>query len=85
MSKNDVTGDEIKSKVSSKAYEDNFDRIFRKDKVADSPLSTNQSDKCPTYPEPCFCTGACKPGWDEDRIDVIGQNGNTGEHYDKFK
>lgn len=19
--------------------------------------------------------------WDEDRIDIIGQNGNTGEHY----
>lgn len=24
-------------------------------------------------------------GWPEDRIDVIGQNGNTGEHYNEVK
>jgi len=29
MSKNDVTGDEIKSKVPSKEFLDNYDRIFR--------------------------------------------------------
>lgn len=27
--KNDITGDEIKSKVSSTAYESNYDKIFR--------------------------------------------------------
>lgn len=27
--KNDITGDEIKSKVSGTAYESNYDRIFR--------------------------------------------------------
>lgn len=26
-----------------------------------------------------------KPEWPEDRIDVIGQNGNTGEHYNEVK
>jgi len=31
-SKNDITGDEIKSKASNKAYEDNYDRIFGKKK-----------------------------------------------------
>lgn len=30
--KNDITGDEIKSKSSTKAYEDNYDRIFGKKK-----------------------------------------------------
>ena len=25
------------------------------------------------------------PSWPEDRIDVIGQNGNTGEHYNEVK
>lgn len=25
------------------------------------------------------------PKWDEDRIDVIGQNGNDGLHYDALK
>jgi len=34
-SKNDITGDEIKSKASSKAYEDNYDRIFGKKKITD--------------------------------------------------
>lgn len=30
MSKNDITGDEIKSKTPSVAYRDNYDAIFRK-------------------------------------------------------
>jgi hypothetical protein len=38
-------------------------------------------------PESCakaisMCIEALKDiKWDEERIDVIGQNGNTGEHY----
>jgi hypothetical protein len=78
MSKNDITGDNIRTKgILSPEGEKNYDNIFRKNKVA----------QCPNIPEPCFCTGACKgevtstDGWDEDRIDVIGQNGNSGEHY----
>jgi|TARA_B110000285_G_scaffold43061_1_gene47857 hypothetical protein len=30
--KNDITGDELKSKNNTKAYEDNYDRIFGKKK-----------------------------------------------------
>ena len=30
--KNDVTGDSIRSRTSSKAYRDNYDKIFRKKK-----------------------------------------------------
>ena len=48
-SKNDVTGDWIKSKPHSKQFDENFDRIFRKK---------------------------------ESRIDVVGQNGNDGAHYE---
>jgi hypothetical protein len=33
MSRNDITGDEIKSKVSSKEFEDNYDKIFRNKEV----------------------------------------------------
>lgn len=58
--KNDITGDDIKSKGISKAFEENFDRIFRKPKP--------EADE-----------------WDEDRIDTIGQNGNTGEHYEPLE
>lgn len=49
--KNDITGDLIKTKLSD-TYADNFDSIFR------------NSD------------------WDEKRMDVIGSNGNDGEHYE---
>jgi hypothetical protein len=30
MSRNDITGDEIKSKVASKEYRNNYDNIFKK-------------------------------------------------------
>lgn len=30
VAKNDITGDAIKTKASTKAYEDNYDRIFGK-------------------------------------------------------
>lgn len=60
MSKNDITGDDIKSKVSTKEYEDNWERIFRKTKVVRIGTSPNKLAECPSYPEPCFCTGACK-------------------------
>lgn len=63
-SKNDITGDAIKSKVPSKEYLDRFDAIFRKPKPA-------ETDPPPTE------------DWDEKRIDIIGQNGPTGEHYQK--
>jgi hypothetical protein len=33
-SKNDITGDDIKSKAASAAYRDNYDLIFRKRNVA---------------------------------------------------
>lgn len=58
--KNDITGDAIKSKPNTDAFEENFDRIFgKKDK-------TKKEDD-----------------WDERRIDIIGSNGPTGDHYDK--
>lgn len=72
MSKNEITGDEIKTKVSSKEYEENFDKIFRKEKtsVGYPPLTTNKPVE-----------SSDKDDWDEERIDIIGSNGNTAEHY----
>jgi hypothetical protein len=56
--KNDITGDSLVSKTNSKAYEDNYDKIFgKKKKVHYAGTFSN---------------------FDEDRIDVIGQNGNIG-------
>jgi hypothetical protein len=47
-SKNDITGDVLQSRMNSKEFEENFERIFGK----------------------------------KSRIDTIGQNGNTVDHYE---
>ena len=57
--KNDITGDEIKSKSNSQLFEENFERIFGKKE------KSKNTD------------------WDEKRVDIVGQNGNDGLHYDK--
>lgn len=69
---NDITGDKIQSKLSNKQFEDNFERIFgKKDKatVGYPPLTPNK----PVDPA---------KDWDEERVDIIGSNGNDGLHYE---
>lgn len=69
--KNDITGDLLKSKPTTKDYETNYDRIFGNksdDRVASITIATNQPVEHWTEE-------------DEKRQDIIGQNGNTGEHY----
>jgi hypothetical protein len=75
-SRNDVTGDLIKSRKNSKEFEDNFDKIFRKNK---DPLC-DVCGKSLTATKECAWTG-CPLNWDEARVDIIGQNGPTGDHY----
>lgn len=80
--KNDITGDAIKSKGFSKDFEDNFDRIFRKEatqelcKICGKVL--NEVRECAWTSCPKWLNE-----WDEKRMDNIGQNGNDGLHYDK--
>lgn len=38
MSKNDITGDEIKTKSANEQYRENWDRIFGKKKTAEEAL-----------------------------------------------
>ena len=41
--RNDITGDEIKTKTSSDAYRENYDKIFRKrEKQFDQALTKNE-------------------------------------------
>jgi hypothetical protein len=75
-SRNDVTGDLIKSRKNSKEFEDNFDKIFRKNK---DPLC-DICGKSLSGTKECAFTG-CPLNWDEARCDIIGQNGPTGDHY----
>ena len=67
--RNDITGDLIQSKLNSKAFEDNFDRIFGKKEKADmaKPVVT------PTQP------AEYAEDWQTNERDrAIAQNGNIG-------
>lgn len=75
--RNDVTGDLIKSRKNSKEFEDNFDKIFRKNK---DPLCDVCGKTLSSKGQECAWTG-CPLNWDETRVDIIGQNGPTGDHY----
>ena len=76
MATNDITGDNIATRFGDaeqrKKFEDNFDLIFRKKeslcKVCGKDLKSTKE---------CAWT-SCPLHWDEERIDVIGQNGNVG-------
>jgi hypothetical protein len=118
MSRNEVTGDEIKTKVTTKEYEEGYDRIFKKKPqsldaayerrammqgLIVSPLFDENKelieDRTGLVTNPLFDenkelvedeyshlgTLVKEVEWpdSEERIDVIGQNGPTGEHYDK--
>jgi hypothetical protein len=80
MSSNSITGDSLISKIGSKEqqekYADGFDRIFRKK----DPIC-NVCGKTLALTKECAWTG-CQLNWDEDRVDIVGQNGNDGEHYE---
>jgi len=70
VAKNDITGDAIQSKSNSKEYGDNFDRIFRKNKVVQPEPTADQSVE---YSE----------DWQsEKRSTAIAQNGNVGYDLD---
>lgn len=63
---NDVTGDWLHSKPNSEMFEKNFDAIFRKKKEV---LEESIKENQEVYK-------------DLSRIDVVGQNGNEGLHYE---
>ena len=76
--RNDITGDFIQTKLTkSTAYEDNFDRIFRNKNKADVAEATPAADQ-PVEPTQAEL-------WsdeDEQRQEIIGQNGNVGYSLD---
>ena len=74
--RNDITGDKIQTKAASKAYEDNYDAIFRKEPC---PVCDKDLKKVTE----CAWTSCPKvvAEWNESRMDIIGQNGNDGDHY----
>lgn len=70
--KNDITGDEIKSRGNSQAYGDNFDRIFRKNKVVEPVAPAT---------EPVEYSEDWQP---ESRDRAVGQNGNVGYNLEEI-
>jgi hypothetical protein len=73
-SQNEHTGARLVSKPLSKDGQDNWDRIFGK-RIKEQKLTTE--DMLPEY-ELNKSTGDVQS---VSRIDVIGQNGNDGDHY----
>ncbi len=69
VTKNDITGDLLKSKVTNKNFTKGFEGIDWSDKM-DSPKPA------PVKPVELWSED------DEKRQDIIGQNGPTGAHYD---
>lgn len=51
VAKNDITGDSIKSRTNTNAYEDGWDRIFGKKKAKDPQPQVTDPDDQDTDPE----------------------------------
>ena len=90
--RNDITGDLIKTKANGDkdAYADGWDRIFGKKDKAETHKILRQDTKWEGPPIDLASpeTAADKPvdnaeTFDEERQDIIGQNGNDGEHYNE--
>ena len=81
MATNSITGDSISTKYGNKEaqknFEDNFDKIFGKKETLCAICGKDMKST-----KECAWT-SCPLNWDEGRVDVIGQNGNEGLHYDK--
>jgi len=67
---NDVTGDWLHSKPNNEMFEENFDRIFRKEKAFEKLKETIE--------EHSELFEMLK----QSRMDTVGQNGNDGLHYE---
>jgi len=86
MGYNNITGDSISTRFGNKEaqekFESNFDAIFRKKKVAPDAILCDICGKNLSAVKECAWT-SCPLNFNESRIDVIGQNGNDGDHYEK--
>lgn len=75
-SRNDITGDWIKSKPNSEQFEENFDKIFRKKE----PIKLTQHEI--NSIETIEALIEIHKEKRRSRIDTVGQNGNDGLHYE---
>lgn len=84
MSTNPITGDLISTRFGNKEaqekFEANFDAIFRKPKVEEKQVLCEICGKEMNSVKECAWT-SCPINFNEARMDVIGQNGNDGDHY----
>ena len=84
--RNPITGDEIKSKINTKEYEDNYDRIFKRKPQSLDAAYERRAMMQGLVVNPLFEEN--KELWteaDEKRMDVVGTNGNEGLHYEENK
>lgn len=72
-SKNDITGDVLQSRMNSKQFEENFDKIFGNKFKCNGFCGHHE---CLEHKDDCIRLNK------QSRMDVIGQNGNSGDHYE---
>ena len=82
VAKNDITGDSIQTRAGlSEQGKANWDTIFppkKRERYVPPPLNLEGTPATPDKPmEPPKSVD----DWDEDRMDVVGTNGNDGLHY----
>lgn len=72
-STNGITGDSLVNKPNSKEYEENYDKIFGNKFKCNGFCGHHE---CLEHETDCIRLNK------QSRIDVIGQNGNSGDHYE---
>lgn len=84
VAKNDITGDFIQSKPNSEQFEKNFELIFGKKQSIEKHLTESVKENEELYKNLDPITKPFPHNiLRQSRIDVVGQNGNDGLHYDK--
>lgn len=85
VARNDITGDKIQTRDAlSDQGKENFDKIFGVKKKTNGGWKPPSKDLQGNL-DLLDTIGGGKDVYNEDRIDVIGQNGNDGEHYDQVE
>ena len=76
--RNDITGDLIQSKLNSKAFEDNFDRIFRKKGRSKGYETAKEINLAKPVVTPTQPAEYAEDWQSNERDKAIAQNGNIG-------
>lgn len=76
MSTNEITGDALRTRPANAAYREGWDGITKECPDCGKKTPLGHIHTCSPQPNPDW------PEEAEARMDIVGQNGNTAEHYE---